>query len=139
MDRERLGAWLEGYRRAWEEADTPGVLDLFAPDAHYRHRLAEAELGGDVLPREEVGRIASLQALDRSPNFSQLLRGEPGRLRRCRWFAHIGSLAPREHPLSACPQELHQQLAEALGGVDRDPVVGAVEAFVAPGAGDVPL
>ena len=45
MDRERLGAWLEGYRRAWEEADTPGVLDLFAPDAHYP-APASFRLGG---------------------------------------------------------------------------------------------
>jgi hypothetical protein len=36
----------------------------------YGAGLAEAELGGDVLPREEVGLIASLQALDGSPNFS---------------------------------------------------------------------
>jgi hypothetical protein len=46
MDRERVGAWLAGYRRAWEEADTPGVLELFAADARYRsHPLRPAHAG----------------------------------------------------------------------------------------------
>jgi uncharacterized protein (TIGR02246 family) len=48
MDRERAGAWLEGYRRAWEEADTPAVLGLFAPDATYRSLpLRPAHTGHD--------------------------------------------------------------------------------------------
>ena len=48
MDRERTDAWLEGYRRAWEEADTPAVLELFTPDATYRsHPLHPAHTGHD--------------------------------------------------------------------------------------------
>jgi ketosteroid isomerase-like protein len=48
MDREGAGAWLEGYRRAWEEADTPAVLDLFTTDATYRsHPLRPAHAGRD--------------------------------------------------------------------------------------------
>jgi SnoaL-like domain len=46
MDRERLDDWLEGYRRAWEEADTQGVLELFAADARYRsHPLRPVHAG----------------------------------------------------------------------------------------------
>jgi hypothetical protein len=36
MDRERLDAWLDGYRLAWEQADTPAAVDLFTEDAGYR-------------------------------------------------------------------------------------------------------
>jgi hypothetical protein len=48
MDRERVDAWLAGYRRAWEEADTPAVLGLFTEDATYRsHPLRPAHAGHD--------------------------------------------------------------------------------------------
>jgi predicted SnoaL-like aldol condensation-catalyzing enzyme len=48
MDRERAGAWLAAYRRAWEEADTPAVLGLFTLDATYRsHPLRPAHTGQD--------------------------------------------------------------------------------------------
>lgn len=48
MDREGAGAWLEGYRRAWEQADTPAVLDLFTTDASYRsHPLHPPHTGHD--------------------------------------------------------------------------------------------
>jgi hypothetical protein len=46
MDRERVDAWLEGYRRAWEQAHTPAVLGLFTTDATYRsHPLRPAHTG----------------------------------------------------------------------------------------------
>jgi SnoaL-like domain len=46
MDRERVESWLEGYRRAWEQADTPAVLGLFTEDASYRsHPLRPAHAG----------------------------------------------------------------------------------------------
>jgi SnoaL-like domain len=48
MDRQRVDAWLEGYRRAWEQADTPAVLGLFTTDASYRsHPLRPAHTGHD--------------------------------------------------------------------------------------------
>jgi ketosteroid isomerase-like protein len=48
MDRERVDAWIDGYRRAWEGADTPAVLGLFATDATYRsHPLRPAHTGHD--------------------------------------------------------------------------------------------
>lgn len=48
MDRQRVGSWLEGYRRAWERADTPSVVGLFTPDASYRsHPLRPARTGHD--------------------------------------------------------------------------------------------
>ena len=48
MDRERAAAWLEHYRLAWEQADTPAVLELFTPDAAYRsHPLRPAHTGHD--------------------------------------------------------------------------------------------
>jgi uncharacterized protein (TIGR02246 family) len=48
MDRERVDAWLEGYRRAWEQADTPAVLGLFTEDATYRsHPLRPVHSGHD--------------------------------------------------------------------------------------------
>ena len=48
MDRERIDAWIEGYRRAWEGADTPAVLGLFTTDATYRsHPLRPAHTGHD--------------------------------------------------------------------------------------------
>jgi ketosteroid isomerase-like protein len=48
MDRQRVGSWLDGYRRAWERADTPGLVGLFTPDASYRsHPLRPAHTGHD--------------------------------------------------------------------------------------------
>jgi SnoaL-like domain len=48
MDRQRVDAWLDGYRRAWEQADTPAVLGLFTADASYRsHPLRPAHTGHD--------------------------------------------------------------------------------------------
>jgi hypothetical protein len=48
MDRERVDAWLDGYRRAWERADTQAVLGLFTADATYRsHPLRPAHTGHD--------------------------------------------------------------------------------------------
>jgi ketosteroid isomerase-like protein len=50
MERERLGAWLDGYGRAWEQADPPAVLGLFTPDATYRaHPLGRAYTGHDAI------------------------------------------------------------------------------------------
>jgi ketosteroid isomerase-like protein len=48
MGHQRVGGWLDGYRRAWERADTPGVVGLFTPDASYRsHPLRAAHTGHD--------------------------------------------------------------------------------------------
>jgi predicted SnoaL-like aldol condensation-catalyzing enzyme len=48
MDRERVDAWIEGYRRAWEQADTPAAVALFSGDASYRsHPLRPAHAGHD--------------------------------------------------------------------------------------------
>jgi ketosteroid isomerase-like protein len=48
MERARVDAWLAGYRRAWEEADTAAVLGLFTEDASYRsHPLRPAHAGHD--------------------------------------------------------------------------------------------
>jgi len=48
MEREEAVAWLEAYRRAWEGADTRGVLELFTDDARYRsHPLRPAHTGHD--------------------------------------------------------------------------------------------
>ena len=48
MDRQRVDAWLDGYRRAWEQADTPAVVGLFTTDASYRsHPLRPAHTGQD--------------------------------------------------------------------------------------------
>jgi ketosteroid isomerase-like protein len=48
MEREEAVAWLEAYRRAWEAADTRGVLELFTDDARYRsHPLRPAHTGHD--------------------------------------------------------------------------------------------
>jgi hypothetical protein len=48
MDRGRVGAWLQGYRRAWEQADAPAVLALFTSDATYRsHPLRPVHAGHD--------------------------------------------------------------------------------------------
>jgi len=48
MDRQRVDAWLDGYRRAWEGADTPAVVGLFTTDATYRsHPLRPAHTGHD--------------------------------------------------------------------------------------------
>jgi hypothetical protein len=48
MDRQRVDAWLDGYRRPWEQADSPAVLGLFTTDASYRsHPLRPAHTGHD--------------------------------------------------------------------------------------------
>ena len=50
MEREPVGAWLDGYGRAWEQADPPAVLGLFTPDATYRaHPLGRAYTGHDAI------------------------------------------------------------------------------------------
>jgi ketosteroid isomerase-like protein len=48
MERERVGDWIEAYRRAWEQADTPAAVALFTTDASYRsHPLRPAHAGHD--------------------------------------------------------------------------------------------
>jgi ketosteroid isomerase-like protein len=48
MERERVGDWIEAYRRAWEQADTPAAVALFTADASYRsHPLGPAHAGHD--------------------------------------------------------------------------------------------
>jgi hypothetical protein len=48
MDRERVDAWLEAYRRAWEEADTRAIPGMFTQEASYRaHPLGMAHTGHD--------------------------------------------------------------------------------------------
>jgi ketosteroid isomerase-like protein len=48
MERERVDAWIEAYRRAWEQADTPAAVALFTPDASYRsHPLRPTHAGSD--------------------------------------------------------------------------------------------
>jgi ketosteroid isomerase-like protein len=48
MDHDRVAAWLNGYRRAWEQADIPAVLALFSPEASYRsHPLRPPHAGHD--------------------------------------------------------------------------------------------
>ena len=44
----QLADWIEGYRRAWEEADAELVLSLFTEDASYRSSpFGEPNLGHD--------------------------------------------------------------------------------------------
>jgi hypothetical protein len=48
VERERVDAWLEGYRRAWVQTDTPAALELFTADAGYRsHPLRPTHAGHD--------------------------------------------------------------------------------------------
>jgi predicted SnoaL-like aldol condensation-catalyzing enzyme len=48
MERERVEDWIEAYRRAWEQADTPAAVALFTTDAGYRsHPLRPAHAGRD--------------------------------------------------------------------------------------------
>jgi predicted SnoaL-like aldol condensation-catalyzing enzyme len=48
MERELVDDWIEGYRRAWEQADTPAAVALFTADASYRsHPLRPAHAGHD--------------------------------------------------------------------------------------------
>jgi hypothetical protein len=48
MEREPAAAWLETYRRAWEEADNHAVLGMFTEAATYRaHPLRPAHAGHD--------------------------------------------------------------------------------------------
>jgi ketosteroid isomerase-like protein len=50
MDHDRVDAWLERYRRAREQADTPAVLGLFTADATYRsHPLHPAHTGHQAI------------------------------------------------------------------------------------------
>jgi hypothetical protein len=59
MDRQRVDAWLEGYRRAWEQGDTPAVLGLFTTDASYRsHPLRPAHTGHDGVAAYWAGATA---------------------------------------------------------------------------------
>jgi ketosteroid isomerase-like protein len=48
MERGRVEGWVEAYRRAWEQADTPAAVALFTTDASYRsHPLRPAHAGHD--------------------------------------------------------------------------------------------
>ena len=48
MDRERVDAWLEAYRQAWEEADARAIPGMFTQEATYRaHPLGIAHSGHD--------------------------------------------------------------------------------------------
>jgi hypothetical protein len=37
----RVMAWAEAYRQAWEDADTPAAVALFAEDSSYRSNIFE--------------------------------------------------------------------------------------------------
>lgn len=37
VDRDRFGAWIDGYERAWRTAGTGGLAALFTEDATYLH------------------------------------------------------------------------------------------------------
>lgn len=41
-----LADWIEGYRRAWEEADAEAAASLFTEDATYRSNIFEASHRG---------------------------------------------------------------------------------------------
>ena len=48
MDRERVDAWLEAYRQAWEEADAHAIPGMFTQEATYRaHPLGIPHTGHD--------------------------------------------------------------------------------------------
>jgi ketosteroid isomerase-like protein len=54
-------AWLERYRRAWEEADVEGFVELFTEDAIYHsHPFREPHLGHDGI-RAYVGGATGTQ------------------------------------------------------------------------------
>lgn len=54
-------AWIERYRRAWEEADVDEFVDLFTRDAiYYSHPFREPHLGHDGI-REYVGQATGTQ------------------------------------------------------------------------------
>jgi hypothetical protein len=45
-----VASWLERYRRAWEDADSSAVVELFTSDASYRsHILRDPHVGSDAI------------------------------------------------------------------------------------------
>jgi ketosteroid isomerase-like protein len=54
---------LARFKRAREQRDPDGMLELFAPDAEYRHDPFEPPLSGSLAIREHWNRIASEQAV----------------------------------------------------------------------------
>ena len=50
MDRERVDAWLEAYRQAWEEADAHAIPGMFTQEATYRaYPLGIPHTGHDAI------------------------------------------------------------------------------------------
>jgi hypothetical protein len=43
-----LGAWVEGYRLAWENRDAKAAAALFTPDANYRSNIFEDPHEGEA-------------------------------------------------------------------------------------------
>jgi ketosteroid isomerase-like protein len=54
---------LARFKRAREQRDPDGMLELFAPDAEYRHDPFEPPLSGSLAIREHWNRIATEQAV----------------------------------------------------------------------------
>ena len=94
MNRAEFGAWLDGYRRAWEEGDPSKVLTLFAPDAIYEETPFVTPMRGHAALRrywEEGARDAQ-----RDVAFTYEIYAAEGDIGLCRWHCRFERVSSGE-------------------------------------------
>jgi ketosteroid isomerase-like protein len=59
---EQVNDWIEGYRRAWEAADTKSAGALFSEDASYRSNIFEEPHAGRAGVEEYWATVTAVQS-----------------------------------------------------------------------------
>jgi len=82
---EEASAWLDGYKRAWEERDVDAALSLFSEDADYR----EVRFGPPLLRHKDIESYWRVQVCEfqRDPKFDYQLWGISGNQAIATWQA----------------------------------------------------
>lgn len=84
LDARAFGAWLDGYKAAWESRDAAAAAALFAEDATYRETPFDPPMEGRAAIADYWTRVTSGQ---RDVRFGYEILACDGDTGLCRWHA----------------------------------------------------
>ena len=84
LDRAAFGAWLEGYKQAWEARDPARAAALFTPDATYSETPFDLPLEGQAAIADYWAKAVAGQA---NVAFTYEILACAGNEGLCRWHA----------------------------------------------------